>query len=351
MRQTEFSFVLLTWFDTCQRNLPWRSTKTPYFIWLSEVILQQTQVSQGTPYFLKFQFKYPTVFDLAAADEQDVLKTWEGLGYYSRARNLHKTAIEVAHNHNGIFPNTAVALQKLPGIGPYTASAIASICYDESIAAVDGNAYRVLSRFFGIDLAINQSEGIKYFKLLAQDLVPFERAGDYNQAVMEFGALVCTPKAPQCSSCPINEKCVALRSNSVSSLPFKIKKSAIKKRYFNYLLPLDATHHTRLKKRTGNGIWRHLYEFPLIESNELLGYQALSKSVKENTDFDRFNDLILINIDPIVHKLTHQHIFANFWIVHLDQLEDDFVHFSEVDQYPMPQLIVTFLKNFRNQIK
>lgn len=351
MGQARLSEVLLRWFDDNQRDLPWRSSKEPYLIWLSEVILQQTQVSQGLPYFLKFQSKFPTVFDLALAKEQEVLKVWEGLGYYSRARNLHKTAIEVATNLKGVFPTNAQDLQKLPGIGIYTASAIASICYEEKVSVVDGNVYRVLSRYFGVDLAINETVGVKYFKALSQEILPNERIGDYNQALMEFGALMCTPKLPNCVDCPVNSSCWAMANKAVMDLPVKSKKVKVRNRYFNYLIFLNASLQTQIIKRSNGGIWQHLYEFPLIESEALLSIEALKEQTSSQHNSQMNDNLVLINQAPIEHKLTHQHIFANFWLVKTDLLASDCVPLDEVDNYPLPQLIVRFLKNYGSQIR
>ena len=350
MRQTRLSEILLRWFDDNQRDLPWRSSKEPYLIWLSEVILQQTQVAQGLPYFLKFQSKFPTVLDLAQAKEQEVLKAWEGLGYYSRARNLHKAAIEVATNHNGIFPTTALELQKLPGVGAYTSRAISSICHEEKVSVVDGNVYRVLSRYFGVDLAINETPGIKYFKALSQEILPEERIGDYNQAIMEFGALMCTPKLPNCVQCPVQSSCWAMANKAVMNLPVKSKKVKIRKRYFNYLIYLNPLMQTRIIKRSKGGIWQELYEFPLIESDDLLEAEALKKQIISGYKSLIYDSLVLINQVPIEHKLTHQHIFANFWLLKTELMISDFVPLSEVNNYPLPQLIVRFLKNFEQQI-
>lgn len=350
MVQSNLSDVLLRWFDDNQRDLPWRTTKEPYLIWLSEVILQQTQVAQGLPYYLNFRSQFPTVFDLAKANEQEVLKAWEGLGYYSRARNLHKTAIEVATHLEGDFPKTATGLMQLPGIGPYTANAVASICYDEKVAVVDGNVYRVLSRYFGVSLPINESSGINYFKTLSQEILPDQRIGDYNQAVMEFGALICTPKQPSCCKCPLNSSCAALANKEVINLPVKTNKVKVRKRYFNYLIYLDLERKTPLNKRLEKDIWQHLYEFPLIESNGLLGVRDMRHQVSELFKYTIQGDLSLINAKPIVHKLTHQHIFANFWLARADQINADFLSLEVFEKYPMPQLIVRFLKNFRRHL-
>ena len=224
-----FSKTLIRWYSKNKRILPWRETKNPYYIWLSEIILQQTQVKQGLPYYESFVTSYPTVFDLANAEESDVLKLWQGLGYYSRARNLHASAKHIAYDLNGVFPDTYKDLLKLRGVGDYTASAIASICFNEATAVVDGNVYRALSRYFGIDTPINSSKGQKEFKALAQELIDIKKPADFNQAIMEFGAIQCKPKNPECSACSFRNSCVAFGNNRVSDLPVKIKSAKAKK--------------------------------------------------------------------------------------------------------------------------
>jgi A/G-specific adenine glycosylase len=261
-----FNSNLTNWFDKNKRELPWRKSNDPYKIWLSEIILQQTQVKQGLPYYNKFLKNYPNIYELARSSEDEVMKNWQGLGYYSRARNLHFTAKYIVHELNGIFPKKYIDLIKLKGVGDYTASAIASICFDESVAVLDGNVFRVLSRYFGIEIPINSTQGIKHFKSLAKSLLPKKRIGDYNQAVMEFGALQCKPKSPNCSICPINVNCVAFTTNNTKNLPIKIKRSKIKDRYFNFLVYLTKKSETVIEKRNVKGIWQQLYQFPLIET-------------------------------------------------------------------------------------
>ena len=231
-----FSNKLISWYLQNKRDLPWRKTKNPYFVWLSEIMLQQTRVAQGMSYYLKFTETFPTVFDLAKADESTVLKMWQGLGYYSRARNLHATAKHIAFELDGKFPSTYKEIVKLKGIGDYTASAIASICFTEPTAVVDGNVYRVLSRYFGIETPINSSAGNKEFKELAQTLIDTLKPGTYNQAIMDFGAIQCKPKNPICLFCPFSESCVALQKNKIDTLPVKDKKTKVRDRYFNYLV-------------------------------------------------------------------------------------------------------------------
>ena len=272
-----FYNTLVYWYLQNKRDLPWRKTKNPYLIWLSEIILQQTHVDQGLNYYLKFSETFPTVSHLANAKESDILKLWQGLGYYSRARSLHFSANYIINELNGEFPKSYKELLKLKGVGDYTASAIASICYDEQTAVVDGNVYRVLSRYFGIHTAINSTKGIKEFKKLAQQLITDEDPGRYNQAIMELGAKQCKPQNPNCDECPLNEGCIALQKKVVRNLPIKEKKIKIKKRYFNYLV-LDVNNFTLIKQRSTKGIWQNLYEFPLIVGEDELTFEELRVS-------------------------------------------------------------------------
>ena len=275
-----FSEKILSWYAIHKRELPWRGSRDAYKIWLSEVILQQTRVAQGTPYYLRFVEAFPTVHDLAGASEEKILKLWQGLGYYSRARNLHAAAKTVVKEYNGKFPETYKGLLKLKGVGDYTASAIASICFNEPEPVVDGNVYRVLARYFGVDKAINSSEGIKYFKKLAREVMDTDKIRDYNQGIMEFGAMQCTPKKPDCMFCPLNESCEALQKGRVQELPVKIGKTKVRQRYFNYMVFLDADGNTLLQQRTGKGIWQNLWEFPLYESDAPIGRNQVVEELK-----------------------------------------------------------------------
>ena len=339
-----FSQKILDWYALNKRSLPWRNTVNPYKIWLSEIMLQQTRVAQGTSYYLSFEKHFPTIFDLANASEEKVLKLWQGLGYYSRARNLHFTAKHIVTNLNGEFPNTYKELVKLKGVGDYTASAIASISFNEQQAVVDGNVYRVLARYYGVDLPINSTEGIKYFKTLATEVMHSSDIRDYNQGIMEFGALQCAPKNPDCTICPLNDSCVALQKNLVGKLPVKLKKIKVKKRNFNYLVVVDGNGNTLLQQRTGKGIWQNLYQFPLLEE------EADTKTI-----YDLYNKVLptlkakgirLFNKDAIVHKLSHQHLFTHFWILKVDEVLEDGIAFSDLEKYPVPVLIADFIKTF-----
>lgn len=346
-----FSKILTYWYSVNKRDLPWRNTKDPYFIWLSEIILQQTQIKQGLPYYDSFISKFPTVFDLAAADEGEVLKLWQGLGYYSRARNLHHTAKVVAKELNGIFPKTYKDLIKLKGIGDYTASAIASICFNEPTAVVDGNVYRVLSRYFGIDTPINSTQGIKEFKSLATPLVDTNNPGDYNQAIMEFGATQCKPQNPDCEVCPLNDGCVALQKSLVGSLPVKLKKTKVKDKYFNFLVFISSDKKTVFEQRTSKGIWQNLYQFPLVESKVSLTIDAFkSNLIVSNYIKDKPYDFSLYNETDLIHKLSHQHLHTKFWIIEVDTLPVKGIKISDLTEYPTSILISNFIDDFNFSI-
>ncbi len=343
----DFKNKLTNWYSDNKRSLPWRNTKNPYYIWLSEIILQQTQVKQGLPYYEAFIKQYPTVFDLANASEEEVLKLWQGLGYYSRARNLHTTAKHVAFELDGRFPNNYKDLLKLKGVGDYTASAVASIAFNEVAAVVDGNVYRVLSRYYGIKTPINSTDGIKEFKKLASNLIDKEQPATFNQAIMEFGATQCKPKNPNCTICPLNESCMALQKNMIEFLPVKLKKTKVKTRFFNFLVCIDNNKNTLLEKRTSKGIWQNLYQFPLIESNKSLSSEEfhllnIKDSVLDNLNFD----YSLYNIEDKVHKLSHQHLYTKFWIIETKELPKKSIAIKEIKKYPVPVLISSFIDAF-----
>ncbi|GHA45062.1 A/G-specific adenine glycosylase [Salinimicrobium marinum] len=343
----KFSKTLINWYLENKRDLPWRSEKDAYYIWLSEIILQQTRIEQGKPYYLKFVDRFPSVFDLAAASEEEVLKLWQGLGYYSRARNLHASAKYIVNELKGIFPETYKDLLQLKGVGDYTASAIASICYEEPVAVVDGNVYRVLSRIFGISTPINSTEGIKEFKILAQKLLDKTNPSDFNQGLMEFGALQCKPQLPECPTCPFSGNCIAYKEQRIAQLPIKLRKQKIRKRHFNYLVFISEDKETLLKQRKGKGIWQGLYEFPLVETSGETSFENLVKeeeyqsySTSENTSVALFNEL------PVVHKLSHQHIFTRFWIVNCRELPQGGVPLEKINEFPVPVLIDKFIESY-----
>ena len=328
-----FAATLLQWFKNNERSLPWRETKDAYAIWLSEVILQQTRIVQGMSYWERFMAKWPTVNDLAAATENEVLKAWQGLGYYSRARNLHTAARQVVEL--GGFPQTFKELKTLKGVGDYTAAAIASIAFGEPVAVVDGNVYRVLSRYYGIDTPIDSTEGKKEFQALAQSLLPINEPADYNEAIMDFGATQCTPNSPHCSACPLCETCVAFREQRINELPVKSKKVKQRERHFTYLC-IEYEGKIAIHQRGAGDIWQGLWEFPQAEqltSSEDSAWkteaQLLQKGVK--------------------HILTHQILLADIYLwqpTRRPQLPSEFIWIEKQDleNYALPRLIEILLK-------
>lgn len=349
-----FSNKLIAWYLEHKRDMPWRNTKDPYKIWLSEIILQQTRVAQGLPYYLAFTKSFPTVQDLANATEEEVLKLWQGLGYYSRGRNLHASAQIIVNEYDGVFPDTYEEIKKLKGVGDYTASAIASISFNEPTAVVDGNVYRVLSRVYGIDTPINSTPGIKEFKALAQELIDVKRPADFNQAIMEFGAIQCKPQNPYCLHCIYNDKCVALQKNKVSELPVKLKKTKVRNRYLNYLVFRDKDGQTLLQQRTGKGIWQGLYEFPVIELDTALtdGEESrFRESVTTSKHAQEMNitEVVRFNEKPIVHKLSHQHLHTTFWVVDVTATGAKGTPLATIRDFPVPILIGRFLEEFLPQ--
>jgi len=340
-----FSKALIYWYLQRKRDLPWRKTQNPYLVWLSEIMLQQTRVAQGMSYYHAFSEAFPTINDLAEADESTVLKMWQGLGYYSRARNLHFTAKYIVQELGGVFPNTHKELLKLKGVGDYTASAISSICFNEASAVVDGNVYRVLARYFGISTPINSTKGIKEFKELAQSLIDSKQPGTFNQAIMDFGSLQCKPQNPDCEQCPLQIRCVAFEKNQIKKLPVKQQKMKVRKRFFNYLVIVTDNDKTVLEKRKGKGIWQGLYQFPLIETTndvreEILDSEEFKKIVPSKAVVQLFNE------KEIIHKLSHQHINTRFWIVKLNKYLEATISWDHVKEYPVPVLIDNFLKSY-----
>ena len=336
---------LYIWYQENKRDLPWRQTTEPYKVWLSEIILQQTRVAQGLPYYENFIDKYPSVKHLAKASEQEVLKLWQGLGYYSRARNLHFAANQVVAEYQGVFPNNFNDLLQLKGVGEYTAAAIASFCYSEAVPVIDGNVYRVLSRLYGVETPINTNEGRKIIKQLAYESIDKKNPGLYNQAIMEFGALQCVPANPKCEICPLSEACVAYHTGKVAVLPVKNPKQKIKKRYFHYFL-VQYQDKILIQKRQGKGIWQNLYELPLLETKtnkelQPVDFQLFYKEI--NIDTQSKPELLGQNI----HKLTHQHLYIHFWKVHLNKEPDRCIPISDLEQYPMPIVIANFLENIK----
>jgi A/G-specific adenine glycosylase len=340
-----FPNLLIQWYLQNKRDLPWRKTQDPYLIWLSEIMLQQTRVAQGLPYYLAFTTAFPTVFDLANASEEQVLKLWQGLGYYSRARNLHQAAQYVALECNGVFPNTYKELLLLKGVGEYTAAAIASFSYNEAVPVVDGNVFRVLSRVFDVETDIANASARKEFAALAFELMPKANPATFNQAIMEFGALQCVPKSPNCEICVMNVGCLALQKKKVDQLPVKSKKVKVRNRYFNYLIVADEIGFSFVQKRTAKGIWHNLYEFPLIETEAPVEFDVLSDLVKAS--FFTQNEIrSLYELDPIVqvHKLTHQHLYIKFWKVELKDTIANGLSWEELKKFPFPIVIFNFIE-------
>ena len=340
-----FSNLLIKWYLQNKRDLPWRNTTNPYPIWLSEIMLQQTRVAQGMPYFLSFTTAFPTVFDLAKASEEQVLKLWQGLGYYSRARNLHQTAQYIATELNGIFPDTYIDLLKLKGVGEYTAAAIASFAYNEVVPVVDGNVFRVLSRYFDVETDIAQASSKKEFAALAFEVMPKDNPAIFNQAIMEFGALQCVPKSPNCSICVFNESCAALQKNKVGQLPVKSKKLKVRNRYFNYIVASDENENTIIQKRTSKGIWHNLYEFPLLETEKEENFDFVSEQIqneyfKENT----ISSILETSDKSIIHKLSHQHLHIKFWKVTLDGSIKEGINQETLKTFPFPIVIHNFIE-------
>ncbi|MDO9000407.1 A/G-specific adenine glycosylase [Sediminibacterium sp.] len=309
-----FSKGLTKWYKQNKRDLPWRSETDPYKIWLSEIILQQTQVAQGTSYYLKFIAKYPKAGNLASANEDEVLKLWQGLGYYSRARNLHATAKIIKSNYAGVFPSTYEEIRALKGIGDYTASAISSFAYNLPFAVVDGNVYRLLSRLFGIDTPIDSGVGKKEFQALANELLDKKNPAEHNQAIMEFGSQFCKPNNPDCENCIFNSKCLAFKTNRVKELPIKSKKIKISNRFLNYVVIVDKNNNVLLNKRAESDIWKGLYEFYLIESKKEISIDKLFKTPEFNKiATSKFK--LLHSSKNYKHILSHQHLYAKFYVI------------------------------------
>ncbi|HBK71280.1 MAG TPA: A/G-specific adenine glycosylase [Flavobacteriaceae bacterium] len=340
---------LIYWYLQNKRDLPWRKTSNPYHIWISEIILQQTRVDQGLDYYKRFIATFPTINNLAKAKEEAVLKLWQGLGYYSRARNLHFSAQYIVNELDGKFPSSYKELLKLKGVGDYTASAIASICYNEVTAVVDGNVYRVLARYFGIRTSTNSTKGIKEFKQLAQELIDTKDPATFNQAIMEFGAIQCKPKNPNCNNCPLNTSCIALQKKLITILPIKDKKIKIKKRYFNYLVIINSQNKIALQRRKHKDIWKGLYEFPLIETLTAIDIEQLLETEEFHQIIDEDQTIVSLYSNNIkAHKLSHQHIFSKFWIVETKQNILNSILIEDLEKYPVPKLIQNFIEKFDN---
>jgi A/G-specific adenine glycosylase len=345
-RITEMTFAstIIDWYNQNKRSLPWRETTDPYKIWLSEIILQQTRVAQGLPYYTRFIEKFPGVKALAKANESEVLRLWQGLGYYSRARNLHRCAKKIVSDFKSEFPSTFSELQKLPGVGPYTAAAIASIAFREPVAVVDGNVFRLLARIFGIDLDIASQEARKYFFNKANELISQDQPDTFNQAMMEFGATWCTPKNPKCEDCIFKKSCVAFLQQSVAMLPVKAKKAKVRKRFLHYII-MEEGKKIAMKKREAKDIWHGLYDFHLIESKK--------KQRPQNILTEEFPKGLLDGAEtfgPFKHILSHQELIIHFtWIkarkkINLKKLSTTFYSSRQVGKLPKPIVITRFLE-------
>jgi len=332
----KFSEKLIKWYRVNKRNLPWRLTKQPYKIWVSEIILQQTRIEQGEKYYYAFLEKYPNISELAKTNDEELLKVWEGLGYYSRALNMLKASRVILNNYKGIFPSNYDDLIKLPGIGDYTASAISSICNNEVQPVVDGNVFRFLSRMFKIDLPIDKLKTKTYFKKLGFKLIDVVNPGDFNQAMMDYGSMVCRPKKFQCHKCLFSSNCKAFNSNTVMLYPFKEKRIKIRHRFLNYIFIITNDRKTLIKKRNGNGIWKNLYEFPLIETKK---ESSVNEIIKELD----FKYLKFISEKKIKHKLTHQQLNISFFTFKVSNFDDDLTDIKALSNYPFPRPINKFI--------
>lgn len=327
-----FIHYILQWFYQNKRSLPWRNSRDPYKIWISEIILQQTRIAQGLHYFTRFISHFPDIDSLAKASEQDVLRLWQGLGYYSRARNLHKASKIIKEKYNGVFPDNFDELKKLPGIGPYTAAAISSICFKEAVPAIDGNAYRVYSRFFGIEDNIASGKSFKIFFDLGKSIIPKNEPGDFNEAIMELGATVCLPQKPICDICPLDTKCFALIYDKVQKLPVNKKEIKIANKSIDYFF-IYFGNSFLIKHRNKKGIWKNMYDFPENNPSQFNLKPKLSYRVK--------------------HILTHQKIIISFY--EIDAKKDfynlaevlgcEIVDSSSINKFPLPKPIENFIAN------
>lgn len=347
---THFAAQIITWYKDFHRELPWRATQDPYKIWLSEIILQQTRVKQGLPYYEKFVETYPTIADFASADLQDILRLWQGLGYYSRARNMHYTAKFIQEELGGNFPNTYQDLLKLKGVGKYTAAAIASFAFGEDVAVLDGNVFRLLARYFGIDTDISSGEGQKEFLALAQAMLPQGQSALYNQALMEFGAMQCSPQKPNCMYCPLQADCVAFATDKIADLPVKNKKMKQKERFFHYWVIIQG-QKIALRHRSSEGIWEGLYDFYLQEEDKSTAFEEALQQFPSALQ----PHLVLKHQSPhFKHILTHQIIQACFWQVEITQSQLiekylpmlNFYSIEEIKDLPKPILIHNYLEKY-----
>ncbi len=345
INQDTFAGRLIQWYSHHKRDLPWRHTQDPYRIWLSEVILQQTRVKQGLPYYRAFIERFPTIFDLAAAEEQEVLRLWQGLGYYSRARNMQQTARYVVDQLDGIFPNTYTSLLALKGIGPYTAAAVASFAFKEPVAVLDGNVFRVLARLYGIETDIASHNAKNVFSKVANELISVQEPDLFNQAIMEFGAIQCTPVAPDCLLCPFQHECEAFQTGRQTMLPVKNKKTVVKKRFFHYIVLLNGDQ-IAMRLRSVKDIWQGLYDFMLIEKEFVLATEDLTQL--PDVQGMGLPTHVFKQAKAYTHILSHQRIEAHFWHLSFESrpnLSNDmqFYTLAQIHQLPKPVLVDKYL--------
>lgn len=344
-----FSNTIEKWYQEYKRELPWRESADPYVIWISEIILQQTRFVQGYDYFMRFMKRFPDVATLAQADEDEVMKYWQGLGYYSRARNLHAAAKSM----NGVFPKTYPKVRALKGVGDYTAAAICSFAYNMPYAVVDGNVYRVLSRYLGIDTPIDSTEGKKLFAAVADELLDKKNPALYNQAIMDFGAIQCSPQSPNCMFCPLASGCSALAGGMVAQLPVKQHKTKTTNRYFNYIY-VRMGAYTLINKRTGNDIWKNLFEFPLIETPEAVSEEEFPALPEFRAMFaEGETPIVRLVCRDVKHVLSHRVIYANFYMVDLPENSQSFTSYQkikadELEQYAVSRLVHAFIEKYIN---
>ncbi|KGE14208.1 A/G-specific adenine glycosylase [Sphingobacterium deserti] len=349
-----FALKLMNWYREHGRDLPWRNTQNPYIIWLSEIILQQTRVEQGLPYFHRFLEAFPIVTKFAAAEEEEILRLWQGLGYYSRARNMHKAAKMVVNDFDGIFPSSYTEVIRLSGVGDYTAAAISSFSSNEAKAVVDGNVYRVLSRYFGIDEPINGTKGKKVFAEIAADMLDMKDASTYNQAIMDFGALQCKPKKPDCEICVFNLECVAHREGIVDRLPVKLRGKASKNRYFHYFI-VESDNQLLMSKRGEADVWANLYEFPMLETEQDLTLEGLLKTAQFSEYFDEEASFVQLG-NVTKHILSHQNIYARFYMLEdakslrIKKSNWNYFFVEKIDTLAKHKLIFSFLEKNKQLI-
>ncbi|MGD9993590.1 MAG: A/G-specific adenine glycosylase [Salinivirgaceae bacterium] len=347
------SALLTSWYQKNMRDLPWRHVKNPYVIWVSEIIMQQTRIAQGLPYFNRFIEKFPTVEHLARAPIDDVLLVWQGLGYYSRARNMHQTAQTIVGDYKGVFPKTAKQLQKLKGVGEYTAAAISSFCFDEKVPAIDGNVYRIISRIYDVQEPVDKAKGKTRVRDLVEQLLPLKNCGDFNQALMDFGAMVCTPRQASCSLCPLASQCQAKLNGTVDERPVKSTITKVRQRYFVYVLLTDGKKFL-IQKRAKEDIWKGLYELPLFELEKSMEVDAFLNLPEVKASLPKEPLVFLDGFEPALHKLSHQTIYSKFLLfglAHLPKINGyKSILISNIGDYAFPKLIERYLNERLSKI-